>query len=74
MLPTDSELRMAKKCGFKLVSVTNFSFCEIADIMGINVNLMAVVKEKLGETSFVKLDDYSATLKPFERQIIAQER
>lgn len=37
MLPTHSELNLARKAQFELFTVTNFSFMDIATYMGINI-------------------------------------
>lgn len=47
MLPSKSELNLAKKCNFDLYTITNLSFWDIAFHMRLNLNVYAVSKSDL---------------------------
>lgn len=47
MLPSKTELNLAKKAKFDLYTITNFSFMELALHLGLKPNLFAVTKNDL---------------------------
>lgn len=47
MLPSKSEINLAKKCKFDLYTITNLSFWDIAFHMRLHLNVYAVCKADL---------------------------
>ena len=47
MLPSKSELTLAKKCKFDLYTITNLSFWDIAFHMRMNLNVFGISKSDL---------------------------
>lgn len=53
LIPSKTELNFAKKAGFDIFTLTNFSFMDIALYNNMIPNVFAVVKRDLGQSEVV---------------------
>jgi hypothetical protein len=50
MLPTETELNLARRCQFDIFTVTNFSVVELANYYGFSTRVLASMKRDIGNT------------------------
>ena len=68
LLPSKTELGLAKKANFDLYTITNLSFMDIAHYLTMKPSLYAVAKTDLGNASEV-VEEFSANTAHFQGQV-----